>query len=151
MRTFLVSVVLVAPLVAVTAMVQAQSAADEAAIRQANEQRITVWNAKDVKAYLTFFDEDCTEGWVAGPCAADPRAGAFPETAKNARLTIPDETGVVFIAPDVAVLRYTYEGSGFLNADGKPEPPGKTQRAEVFVRKGGKWLLAARFSQPVEE
>jgi ketosteroid isomerase-like protein len=131
----------------------AQIAADKAAIRQANEQRLAAWNAKDVKAYLPFFDEDCTNGWAGGPCAATPRdTGAFAETQKNAQVKILEDIGIVFVTPDVAIHRYTHESSGLLDEeDGKPLPPQKAQRANVFVRKGGKWLLAVFLMQPIEE
>ncbi len=134
--------------------VVAQNAADEAAIREANEQRIAIWNAKkDAKAYLVFFDEDCTNGFNGNPCAAEIReSGEFSEQDKNARIKILEQGDVVFITPDVAIYRYTSEISGRVDADGKPRPPGKSQNAVVYAKKDGKWLLAAHnLRRPVEE
>ncbi len=127
--------------------VTADQAADETAIREANEQRIAVWNAKDAKAYPAFFDKDCTDSFDGGPCSAD----AFQEATKNAKLRVVKDAGVVFITPDVAILRYTTEDSGFVDADGKPQPPGKSQYARVYVKKDGKWLMATSFFQTIEE
>jgi hypothetical protein len=122
-------------------------AAEEAAIRKANEDRIAVWNAKDEMAYPAFFDKDCTDGLDGGPCEAD----AFLEATKNTKLSVVKDAGVVFITSDVAILRYTTEDTGSLDADGKPEPPGKGQYARVYVKKDGKWLMATSFFQLIEE
>ena len=151
----------------------AQSTADEAAIREANEQRIAAWHAKDVKAYLAFYDDDCTQDWTGGPCMAEIReSGEFPEAWKtgagrwdtsgttcmnchnanaNAKIKVDKEIGIAFITPDVAILRYTTENTGFLDADGKPVPPGKLQYATVYGKKDGKWLIASLLFQMIEE
>jgi hypothetical protein len=130
------------------AQVMAQSAADEAAVREANEQRIDAWNAKDENAYPAFLHDDCTSGFDGAPCSA----GAFREEWKNAKLKVVDDKGIVFITPDVAIYRYTQEGSGFVDANGNPTPPGRNQTLRVFVKKDDKWLVAmAGPMQPVEE
>ena len=68
----------------------ADQAADEAAVREANEQRIAVWNAKDVKAYLAFFDEGCKIGFNGNPCAAaDPAGKLRPEPCGRSAATHP--------------------------------------------------------------
>ena len=128
------------------APVMAQSAADEAAIKKANADRIAVWNAKDANAYPAFFDKDCTASFDGGPCGAD----AFPEEWKNAKIRVVKDIGIAFITPGVAILRYTTENTGFLDANGKPGPPGKSQNARVYVKKDGKWLMATSF-QLIEE
>ena len=120
------------------APVMAQSAADEAAIKKANEQWTAAYNAKDADAYLAFFDKDCTAGWTGGPCNAGIKErGEIPQ---NARAKIIKQGDVVFITPDVAIFRDSWEGARR-----------KDQRASVFVKKGGKWLLATRFNRPIEE
>jgi len=152
MRICLIVALVLALPASFASAVQAQSAADEATIREAYDQRIAAYNAHDAEAYMAFFDDDCTSGWDGAPClAAFRKAGGFPEEQKTSRAKLLEHIGVEFITPDIAIHRYTFEGSGGLDADGKPLPPTRTQRAEVFVRKGGKWLLAVRLGQPIEE
>ncbi len=126
MRNYLI--LAVALLASFTPNVAAQSVADEVAVRTATEQRIAIWNAKDVKAYLALLDEDC-EDWLGNPCAAGLReSGEFPATSKNARGRIYEEIGVQFITSDVAIHKYRAEWTGYLDADGKPLPPIKNLR-----------------------
>ena len=80
-------------------MVAAQSAADEAAVRKAIEQRVTAYNAKDAKAFLASTDEDC-ETWSGNPCnAAIRESGIIPP----GQYKLTEEIGLVFITPDVAI------------------------------------------------
>ncbi len=151
MRTFITLTIAIALLIAV-APVMADQAADEAAIKKAHEQRIAAYNAKDVKAYLTFFDEDCTNAYNGNSCGANIReSGEFPEARKTNQVKKLEERSIVFITPDTAIHRYVAGITGRLDADGKPLPPGKAERANVFVRKGGKWLLAVTFRRLMEE
>jgi ketosteroid isomerase-like protein len=127
-------------------------AAEEAAIRKANEERTAVYNVRDANAYMAFFDEDCTTGWTSGPCLADIKeSGDFPEQSSDAQAQILEQGDVAFITPEVAILRDSWEGSGALDENGEPLPPRSNQRASVFVKKQGKWLIAARFNRPIEE
>jgi ketosteroid isomerase-like protein len=117
----------------------AQSAADEAAIKKANEDRLTAYNAKDVKAYLPFMDVDCRNGFNGNPCSAAAReSGEFPEGQKTAQIRILKEGDIQFITPDVAVYRYTME----LTGTGSPDVDGNHEAARVYVKRDGKWLVA---------
>lgn len=132
----------------------ADQAADEAAIKKANDRRLAAWHAKDVKVYLSYFTKDCTSNFAGGPCGGGlvRESGKFPETWKNAKIEILKKGDVSFVTSDVAVLRYTSESSGFVDADGKPEPTGKDQIVGVYVKKEGKWLVAVhRLIRPIEE
>lgn len=71
------------------ALAIADQTADEAAIRKANEGRITVWNAKDENGYPAFVHNGCTSGFDGTPCAA----GAFPEEWKNAKIKVVEGEG----------------------------------------------------------
>lgn len=108
MRAFLFMTVGIAMLASGAPAVAGQAADDdEAAIRVTTETRQGAANAKDVKTYLSFIDEECTAGWDGNPCAGAIRAsGEFPEAVINAQARIFEGGDIVFVTPDVAIYRY---------------------------------------------
>ena len=132
----------------------ADQAADEAAIRKATEKLVAAWNDHDGKAVISMTHEN-NENWVGtikGRAASEKLyeellAGPW----KNAQFELLDEIGVVFVTPDAAIYKGRYSGSGIVDGDGKSMPPGKFLWAGVWVKKNGKWLLAANFSRDIEE
>ncbi len=131
----------------------AQSAADEAAVRDAMKQIHDTYNAKDLKAFMALIDES-TENWtgtIKGRVELEKEiAGQFKQS-KDGQLKVVEEIGVVFVTPDVAIHKFRDEYSGFLDEAGKPAPPGKRLMALLFVKRGDKWLSAARLFRPIEE
>ncbi len=151
MKALMIITVGVCLLLAV-APVMAQSAADEAAVREATEQFMAASNKHDVKAILALIDENC-EIWTG---TSKGRAGLqkwYEERFEQseAQLQLLEEIGIVFVTPDVAIHKF-YEGyTGEFDSDGKPLPPAKGLRAYVYVKKDGKWLRGAMFWREVEE
>jgi uncharacterized protein (TIGR02246 family) len=135
--------------------VMAQSTADEAAVREAEEKYIVTWNAHDAKA-LCATNVENSENWEGTRKGKVACEKAFEEyfagSLKNFEVKLLDEVGIVFVAPDVAIYKARYAYSGTLDDEGKASPPGKTMYARVYVKKDGKWLGAhGQFNRPIEE
>ena len=156
MRTFLILAVLVSISVSFAPAVQAQSAADEAAVREAAKQWIAAANAHDAKAIakataaLVTEDYEFWGGTVKGRAAYEKWLSEF-FTGQHVHVKQLEEIGIVFVTPDVAIYKARNEWSGFVDEDGKPIPPAKNLRANVYVKQGGKWLVAATFWRTIEE
>jgi len=153
MRTVLVLVVLVALSVAISPAVEAQSTADEAAVRKATEQWFAALNARDAKAAAALTDE-INENWageVKGRAAREESLRTRFERMPDAQDEMLEDMGVVFVTPDVAVHKFGERHLGRLDADGKPLQPVSGWRAHVYVKKSGRWLRAAQFWRVVEE
>ncbi len=129
-------------------------AAEEAAVRKAEEKFIASWNAQDISAVADMYVENIEDwgGAVKGIAAmrkADEEmfAGAF----KNTQSKLIEEIGIVFVTPDVAIYKSRYENGGMLDEAGTALHPTKALVADVYVKKNGKWMYAASFSRPMEE
>jgi len=133
----------------------ADQAADEAAIRNAEEEYIVTWNAHDGKALCATCVEEY-ESWngnVNGRPACEKYYGEnFAGPWKNFQVKLSEEVGVVFVTPDVAIYKARYAHSGGFDREGKALPAGKVLYARVYVKKNGKWLGAhGQLVRPIEE
>ena len=128
--------------------VVAQNAADEAAIREASKHIEETTNKGDIKGHLDLY-ADPFESFES----SDDRA-AHQQThdgLKGLRQKLLDDIGVVFVTPDVAIHKFRQETTGLTDDDGNPLPPSKSLVAFIYVKKGDKWLMTARFTRPIEE
>ena len=133
--------------------VMADQAADEAAIRAAVEQMFAAGNKHDAKALMSLCIEDF-EGWsgeTKGRAAWEEYMSGFFSRQKDLQYEMVDEIGIVFVTPDVAIYKFREKTTGLLDADGKTLPERKRLRADVYVKKDGKWLAATFFTRPIEE
>jgi uncharacterized protein (TIGR02246 family) len=149
---FLAFAIVVAFLASVAPAV-ADQAEDEKAIREASEKVMAAFNAHDAKAQTPLFDEKI-EAWNGtGKGRAEHEKGYVEYFQNRPKIGMKhlDEIGIVFITPDVAIHKLRREMTGRVDADGKPLPDVKHLHARVFVKRNGKWLLAAYFSTPTEE
>lgn len=147
MRIFLTLAMIVALFVSVTPVV-ADQAEDEAAIRKMVEQERAAYNKHDAKAMASSMVENI-EGWTG---ERKGRKQLSEYWARDKVQSKPlDEIGIIFVTPDVAILKTRSEYSGMVDEDGKSLPPEKSLASWVLVKKNGKWLLAAFFNRPIEE
>jgi len=144
MRTPLILAVVVSLFALVTPAVQAQSSADEAAVRQAMEQFVAAYNSHDAKVMLALYADDY-KTWTGTPIDRAAWEKGFSERQKD-HLEVED-IGIVFVTPDVAIYKCRDEYTNRLDEDGKPLPPAKSLVAVVYVKRNGQWLRAAVFSR----
>ena len=131
----------------------ADQAADEAAIREASKKIEAAFNAHDAKASVAMYDEtiEMWDGTYKGRAEQEKAyVEYFKSGLKNAKMTPLEEIGIVFVTPDVAIHKMRREMTGMVDEDGKAMPDAKHIHARVFVKRDGKWLLAAYFSNPIE-
>ncbi len=131
----------------------AVKAEDEAAIRKVVEQNQAAFNNHDGKGMGALSEISLGENWD----------GSYKWTAGSDNLVdlwkrqpsiqseILEEIGIIFFTPDVAVYKALMDNTGLVDEDGEPLPQVKFLVAWVMVKKNGKWLSAAFFTQPIEE
>ncbi len=96
MRSYLILAVVVSLLAAFTPAVQAQSAADEAAVRGMVEQRFAMANKHDAKAWAALLHENA-EGWSGsrkGRAAWEQYESDYWRRQKNVRYMLLEEVCV---------------------------------------------------------
>jgi uncharacterized protein (TIGR02246 family) len=121
---------------------------DEAAIRARNQSEIAAWNAGDAKAMAMLYDADAT--WIDTSRAASRGrdaittlfVGWFAGEFKGTTLALTEE-GIQLVKPDVAVVDGTWTISGMRAPDGTETPSIKGFYLGTYVKKDGKWLVAA--------
>ena len=126
----------------------AQNAADEAAIREATKQIIETVNSGDLTVHLDLYTDPYETFTGSQDRAAHQQTH---ERLKDLRLKMLDDLGVVFVTPDVAIHKFRQEVTGGVDDDGNTLPPSKSLNAEIYVKKGNKWMQKARFSRSIEE
>jgi hypothetical protein len=133
--------------------VTAQSAADEAAVREAAKGANAAWNKQDIEAFSARVDEraETWGGTIKGKKATLDNALQSWERQKDGQWKLLEEIGVAFVTSDVAIYKTRYETSGFRDSSGNPEPPAKVLVAQVMVKRNGKWLQNVFLSRPIEE
>jgi ketosteroid isomerase-like protein len=130
----------------------ADQAADEAAIRAATKQAIETANKRDMEAHLAVY----ADSFVSFGGKRDPAAHRKIHTdgwagQKDGRTKLLKEIDVVFLSPNIAIQTFQVEGTGWLDENGKTEPPSKTTYARVYEKKNGKWLIVGNFMRAVTE
>lgn len=152
MKHLLILTVGICLLISVPAM--ADQAADEAAVRAAYKQLLTAFNNHDARAMMSMA-ADFIEFWNGGSKGRIEHEKWYSDYfAKRERIKCEalGEIGVVFTSPDVAIYKLREEYTGRIDDDGNPTAtPRKVIVANVFVKKDGTWLWAARFQRPIEE
>ncbi len=126
--------------------------AEAAAIRSIAEQVYETVNNREWDAHVALYAEEY-EVWEESRDRATHKSRheeAF-EGQDDARYEIEEEIGLVFLTSDVAIRKTRTVASGLLDEDGKPLPPQRALAARVFVKKDGKWSVAATLTTPVAE
>ena len=145
MRKFLILMVIVALLASIAPMLAAQSAEEEAAIREVVKQLYAALNEKNVEAMFALCDENYENyaGTLKGTEAGIKRwRPIFKTRFKNVQYKQIEEIGIQFVTPTVAIYKDRYDFSGALDKDGNTLPPSKWSNAHVLVKKNGKWMYA---------
>jgi uncharacterized protein (TIGR02246 family) len=147
MKRALAMVLLGAALTA-TAAVAAESAGDEAAIRQVTERFVAAWNQNDWKAMAALWapDGDLINpfGRVASGRAAVEQLFHDEQTGvmKGTTYTI-GEQSIRMIAPDVALVEWASTVTGMKRKDGSEAPPFVHHVTVVLKKIDGKWMTEA--------
>jgi ketosteroid isomerase-like protein len=126
--------------------------AEEAAIRETMKTAIEGLNNHDIQAHLSTLTEDF-ETW-SGRGEKNAREKYFTELwewQKNVKYNVVEELGITFISPDVALYKARCESTGEIEKDGTPIPRNEWQGAWILAKKGGKWLIPAWYTRPIEE
>ena len=127
-------------------------AAEEAAIRETMKTAIDGLNNHDIQAHLSTLTEDF-ETW-SGRGEKNAREKYFTELwewQKNVKHNVVEELGITFISPDVALYKARCESTGKIEKDGTPIPRNEWQGVWILAKKGGKWLIPAWYTRPIEE
>ncbi len=135
--------------------VMAQSAADEAAIREASKQSMELLNKGDIKAHLDLY----AEPFMVFGTTAVARTGhdtthqeSIARSKDNpAHTEMLEEIGIMFLTPDVAIHQFQDQTTGGVDEDGKAISTEKSYVARIYTKQNGKWLLSAIFGTPIEE
>ena len=133
--------------------VMADQAADEAAIRKAFEEYLSVFNTHDTTAIGALHD-DTFEHWKGIYKGKDGAVKSHEDMfsrQKDWRIEVVDEIGLVFVTPNVAIYKLRCQTSGIVDANGNGLPPIKFLQAIVYVKRDMQWLRAATFSRDIEE
>ncbi len=122
--------------------------ADEKAIRQVYASYEAAWNAGDAKRVAAVWADDAEHVEADGRVITGRTAiGAdfaqrLATVWKGSQLKQTVES-IRFIKPDVAVVDAAFEVTGGHDAAGKPLPPVHGRYADIWVKKGGSWHIAA--------
>jgi ketosteroid isomerase-like protein len=126
--------------------------AEKAAIRETMKIAVEGINNHDIQAHLSTLKEDF-ETW-SGKGDKGAREKSFIEyweLQKNVKHSLVEEYGITFISPDVALYKARFETTGEIEEDGTPIPANEWQGVWILAKKGGKWLIPAWYTRPIEE
>jgi uncharacterized protein (TIGR02246 family) len=127
--------------------VDAQSARDEAEIRDLQARQQEAWNRHDAKAYAALFTDDgdvvnVVGWWWKGQREIETQlTAAFAVVFRDSTLTI-DDVQVRFPARDIAVAHVRWSMEGSKTPPGIPEPRQGIQ-IQVLQKRGREWRIAA--------
>jgi ketosteroid isomerase-like protein len=126
--------------------------AEKAAIRETMKIAVEGINNHDIQAHLSTLTEDF-ETW-SGKGDKGTREKSFIEyweLQKNVKHSLVEEYGITFISPDVALYKARFETTGEIEEDETPIPANEWQGVWILSKKGGKWLVSAWYTRPIEE
>ena len=133
--------------------VMADQAEDEAAIRKATQQFMAAYNKKDTKAVVATIGDNC-QNWLGTRKSRADYVKWYEERfeqQKTHQRKLSEEVGIDFITPDIAIHKFRIEFTGWVDADGKPVPPGKRLLAWLYMKKNGQWMRRANFGRQITE
>lgn len=122
---------------------QAQTAADEAAVRKMWNEAWAAYQALDLEKALTFYADNATEVGpdgrkVSGKKEIREMWAGLSQMFDEMPTFTPSNLSVRFITPDVALLDWDTESSMKI---GGQEVGGKSKDTAVVHKVGGKWLF----------
>jgi len=127
--------------------VGAQSARDEAEIRDLQVRQQEAWNRHDARAYAALFTDDgdvvnVVGWWWKGRSDIETNlTGAFSVVFRDSTLKITD-VQVRFLASDIAVAHVRWSMEGSKTPPGIPEPREGIQ-IQVLQKRDSAWRIAA--------
>jgi len=121
---------------------------NDAIIRKLYERFTVAWNQHEPATLAKMWVEDGDHVEPDGRVAKGRReieklfAAEHRSVFKQSHLTLSVDT-VWFVTADVALVDGTYELSGARDPQGKELPARKGRLSSLFLKEGGKWLIAA--------
>ena len=125
----------------------AQSARDEAEIREVQARQQEAWNRHDAKAYAALFTDDgdvvnVVGWWWKGQREIEAKlTAAFVVVFRDSTLKI-DDVEVRFLAGNVAIAHVRWSMEGSKTPPGIPEPRQGIQ-IQVLQKRGRAWRIAS--------
>lgn len=132
----------------------AQSAADEASIKEALTQLETAYNKHDEKAVAGLWGETAIEyrRETKGREAIEKRiAGIFDRHKRSIQYKVLEELGFAFLTPDVALVRQRVVFTNRFDEGGESLPDNNELVAFVFVKKNNTWKMRAILENTIDE
>ena len=131
----------------------AGQAEDAAAIRELVAEGFAALNRHDPKAYVALYAEDY-ENWTGvrkGRAALEDLYTTIWERQTDRQYELLEELGLIFVTPDVAILKARTQTSGRLDRNGRPLPSLTRLVAWVLARNDGTWQYQAIFQRPIRD
>ena len=129
------------------AVVWADQAADEAAIREVGKNLTAAFNKHDAKGMAGFLADSYQGGWTGehiGPEGFIEMVAEVFENQKNVQRNEIKDLGITFVTPDVAIHRFHRQYTG-------TDEPGTIEQARILVKQDGKWRSVTSFTRALEE
>lgn len=124
------------------------SDADEASIREVQNQQAAAWNTHDAIAYANLFSEDGDVvnvlgwWWRGRPEIRSKLTDAFAWVFRDSKLEITDvQTRFIDQSTAVAHIRWTLDGAKV--PPGAPAPPREGIQIQLLRKVGGQWLITS--------
>jgi uncharacterized protein (TIGR02246 family) len=148
MRTIWLLAVMISVAVAVRAEDPAAHSGDAEAIRQLYARYDAAWDKGDVGGVAMVWADDADHvepdgRAIKGRAAIEKDLGQRLASDLKGTRSQQTITGIRFITPDVAVVDAAYEVSGARDAQGQSLPALEGRYVDIWVKRGGKWHIAA--------
>ncbi len=121
--------------------------ADETQVRAAVDGMIDAWNKHDMRAFTSYMADDVQwinvrGSWWSGKAEVYKQHKHLHDTIfKTRNLYAPEKVEIRAVAPGVIIATSFMKADPFNTPDGHAEPESMNALTEVFVQRGGKWLI----------
>jgi uncharacterized protein (TIGR02246 family) len=130
---------------------------DATQIREALKGMDDAWNRHDMTAFVSYMADNVewvnvVGMWWKGKAEVYQAHDAFHRTIfKNRQLHEPESIELKLVASDCVLATIIAKADGFTTPSGHVEPPGRSVLTEVFVKRGGKWLVVQGHNTTIVE
>jgi uncharacterized protein (TIGR02246 family) len=127
---------------------QAQSKADEAAVRAVPQAWSAAWAKHDGHQLAKLMADDVDfvtvgDDWLQGKANFELYHTRLLAGRQKDSTFTPDEIAARFLRPDLAVLHWSWKIQGGLNPDQTPRTPRVGLFTMILEKKAGAWLIVA--------
>ena len=130
---------------------------DAAEIHAALKGMQDAWNVHDMKAFVSYMTDDVewvnvVGMWWRGKAQVYKAHAVLHQTMfKDRQLHDAESVTMRQITPDVVILTEIVPADSYTTPDGHVTPPNRNVLTEVFVRRGGRWLVAEGHNTVMDE